>query len=51
MYIKLLKVLICLFNKMHIKLSKSADSAKAELTMNFNSQCVKVKFITDLKNQ
>jgi len=49
-YIKLLKVLVYLFNKTCIKLLKNTDSAKTELTVNLNSQYVKVKFITDLKS-
>jgi len=51
MCIKLLKMLVCLFNKTHIKLSKNADSAKVRLTVNLNSQYIRVKFITDLKSQ
>jgi len=44
------RVLVYLFNKIHIKLSESADSVKAELIVNLNSQYVKIKFITDLKS-
>jgi len=49
--IKLLKVFVCLFNKTYIKLSKNADSARAELTVNLNSQYARVEFITNLKSQ
>jgi len=44
------KMLVYLFNKIYIKLSMNADSAKVELTVNLNSQYAKVKFITDLKS-
>jgi len=44
------RVLVCLFNKMCIKLLKSADSVKVKLTVNLNNQYARVKFITDLKS-
>jgi len=43
-------MLFYLFSKIYIKLLKSADSVKTELTVNLNSQYTKVRFIIDLKN-